>query len=53
MDPLLAERLVSLTLMVVAASVVVHGISVTPLMQYYEVRKAAKKQQRHGGPEAS
>ena len=53
MEPVLAERLVSLTLAVVVASVVVHGISVTPLMQHYEARKAAKKQQRAGGPEAS
>ena len=53
MEPVLAERLVSLTLAVVVASVVAHGISVTPLMQHYEARKAAKKQQRAGGPEAS
>jgi NhaP-type Na+/H+ or K+/H+ antiporter len=31
----LAEQLVSLTLMVVATSIVVHGISVTPLMLRY------------------
>lgn len=34
----LGRRLVSLTLTVVAASVVVHGISVTPLMAWYERR---------------
>ncbi len=37
--PALAERLLSITLAVVVASVVAHGISVTPLMQRYEARK--------------
>jgi NhaP-type Na+/H+ or K+/H+ antiporter len=37
----LAEQLVALTLSVVVASVVLHGISVTPLMALYE-RRAAK-----------
>ena len=32
----LAERLAALTLAAVAASVVVHGVSVTPLMRAYE-----------------
>lgn len=45
-QPALAERLLSITLAVVVASIVVHGISVTPLMQHYEKRKAAKKQRR-------
>ena len=45
-QPALAERLLSITLAVVVASIVVHGISVTPLMQHYEARKAAKKKQR-------
>lgn len=39
----LAERLLSLTLAVVVASVIAHGISVTPLMKRYEARQAAKK----------
>ncbi len=43
--PALAERLLSLTLAVVVASVIAHGISVTPLMAHYEARKAAKKRQ--------
>ena len=43
-EPALAERLLSITLAVVVASIVVHGISVTPLMQHYEKRKAVKKQ---------
>ena len=47
-QPALAERLLSITLAVVVASVVAHGISVTPLMIHYETRKAAKKQQRAG-----
>ncbi len=38
-EPVLAERLLSITLAVVVASVVAHGISVTPLMKRYEARK--------------
>ena len=45
-EPVLAERLLSITLAVVVASIVVHGISVTPLMQHYEARKAAKRKQQ-------
>lgn len=45
-QPALAERLLSLTLAVVVASVIAHGISVTPLMVHYEARKAAKKRQQ-------
>ena len=41
LDPDLARRLTALTLMVVAASVVVHGISVTPLMNLYQNRAGA------------
>lgn len=40
----LADRLVTLTLSVVVASIVVHGISVTPLMSAYERRM----QRQHG-----
>ena len=47
-EPGLAEHLLSLTLAVVVTSVVVHGISVTPLMTHYEARKAAKKKQGAG-----
>jgi NhaP-type Na+/H+ or K+/H+ antiporter len=36
----MAEELISLTLTVVTLSIVVHGISVTPLMQLYARRKA-------------
>ncbi len=36
LDPELAQRLMSLTLTVVASSIVVHGITVTPLMSWYK-----------------
>jgi NhaP-type Na+/H+ or K+/H+ antiporter len=36
LDPVLADRLVALTLSVVVTSIVVHGVSVTPLMAAYE-----------------
>ena len=39
----LAERLLSLTLAVVVASVIAHGVSVTPLMKKYEQRKTGKR----------
>ena len=45
-EPVLAERLLSITLAVVVASVMAHGISVTPLMKHYEARKTVKKNQR-------
>jgi len=38
LDPALAERLTALTLTTVAVSIIVHGISVTPLMTLYERR---------------
>jgi sodium/hydrogen antiporter len=37
LDPALATRLAALTLSVVAASAVLHGVSVTPLMKRYRV----------------
>lgn len=39
----LAQRLLSLTLAVVIASVIAHGISVTPLMKRYEARKTSRR----------
>ena len=39
LEPALANRLLSITLAVVVASVIAHGISVTPLMRRYEQRK--------------
>jgi len=50
-QPELAERLLSITLAVVVASVIAHGVSVTPLMNHYEARKAAKKKQVIGPAE--
>lgn len=38
----LAQQLLSITLAVVVASVVAHGISVTPLMKRYEARKTGR-----------
>jgi len=42
----LAQQLLSITLAVVVASVVAHGVSVTPLMNRYEARKARRKRAR-------
>ncbi len=39
----LAQQLLSITLAVVVASVVAHGISVTPLMKRYEARKTGRR----------
>jgi NhaP-type Na+/H+ or K+/H+ antiporter len=39
----LAEQMIAITLTVVASSVVLHGISVTPLMRRYARRKAARQ----------
>ena len=38
-EPALAQQLLSITLAVIVASVVAHGISVTPLMKRYETQK--------------
>jgi NhaP-type Na+/H+ or K+/H+ antiporter len=43
----IAEPLIGLTLTVVASSIVLHGISVTPLMTWYRRRIGA----RRGGPQ--
>ena len=43
LEPALANRLLSITLAVIVASVVAHGVSVTPLMNRYEQRKAGRK----------
>ena len=40
-EPALAQRLLSITVAVVMASVIAHGLSVTPLMRRYEDQKAA------------
>jgi NhaP-type Na+/H+ or K+/H+ antiporter len=39
----LAQQLLSITLAVVVASVVAHGVSVTPLMKRYEARKPRRR----------
>jgi NhaP-type Na+/H+ or K+/H+ antiporter len=39
LEPGLAERLADYTLIVIAASIVLHGVSVTPLMRGYERRQ--------------
>jgi sodium/hydrogen antiporter len=39
----LAQQLLSITLAVVVASVIAHGVSVTPLMKRYEARKAGRR----------
>ena len=48
----LAQRLLTITLAVVVASVIAHGISVTPLMQRYEARKASSTKGRRPDPGA-
>ena len=42
LEPRLADTIVSLTLGVVVASIVIHGVSVTPLMQRYRARSAPR-----------
>ena len=42
-EPALAERLLSITLAVIVASIVAHGVSVTPLMRRYELRKSTPR----------
>jgi len=42
LHPTIAERLLAITLAVVVASMLLHGISVTPLMRRYENRKARR-----------
>jgi len=49
MPPDLVERLKALTLGIVAASIVVHGISVTPLMQRYARRRTGGRAERGRG----
>jgi len=42
----LAQQLITFTLVTVAASIVVHGVSVTPLMRWYLRRKSAARRSR-------
>jgi NhaP-type Na+/H+ or K+/H+ antiporter len=46
LDPALADQLMVLTLSVVVTSIVVHGISVTPLMAAYERKLRAPRSRR-------
>ena len=41
---MIAQRLLAITLAVVVASVLLHGVSVTPLMRRYETRRKTKAQ---------
>ena len=50
-EPVLAQRLLSITVAVVVASVIAHGVSVTPLMRRYESRKK-EAGKRAGRPRA-
>jgi NhaP-type Na+/H+ or K+/H+ antiporter len=50
LDPVLAQQLGALVLSLVAVSIVVHGISVTPLMRRY--RREQTSPQSHGEPAA-
>jgi NhaP-type Na+/H+ or K+/H+ antiporter len=50
LDGALADRLIGPTLMVVAASVVVHGVSVTPLMKLYSRRQPQRAEREEPRP---
>ena len=43
LEPVLADRLMALVFAVVVVSIVVHGVSVTPLMAFYERRKPGRR----------
>ena len=45
-EPALAQRLLSITVAVVVASAIAHGVSVTPLMRRYEDKKNAMQKGR-------
>ncbi len=51
LEPGIAERLLAITLAVVVASVLLHGVTVTPLMRRYEARKQ-NTSVRHNGHSA-
>jgi NhaP-type Na+/H+ or K+/H+ antiporter len=42
-DSSLAKQLLSITIAVVVASIVAHGVSVTPLMAWYGKRKSRRR----------
>ncbi len=43
LQPVIAQRLLAITLAVILVSMLLHGVSVTPLMRGYEKRKEAKR----------
>lgn len=43
LHPVIAQRLLAITLAVIVVSMLLHGVSVTPLMRGYEKRKEAKR----------
>ena len=45
----MADRMISITLLAVAASIILHGVSVTPLMAFYGRRQARKAQRGESG----
>ena len=45
----MADQTISITLLAVAASIVMHGVSVTPLMDLYARRQARKGQRGRSG----
>jgi len=42
-EPALANQLLSITIAVVVVSIVAHGVSVTPLMTWYEKRRSDRR----------
>lgn len=53
LQPAIAKQLLSITLAVVVASVLLHGVSVTPLMRRYEARKKNKRGRAIANAEAT
>jgi NhaP-type Na+/H+ or K+/H+ antiporter len=47
--PELAEPIIAVTLASVAASIILHGISVTPLMNHYMRRRSNRRLRNEGG----
>jgi len=43
LQPVIAQRLLAITLAVILVSMLLHGVSVTPLMRGYEKRKEARR----------
>ena len=43
LSPAMSEQMISIVLTAVAASIVMHGLSVTPLMNFYQARRSARR----------